>query len=404
MYLIKYLFIIFFALSTAVANTQKAGFIEDWQRVLGEVWEDTIEGMPLIGKSDHEVENTVVESKQRIIELGIAYGTEKEEWLVWAVEEFAKTKAGENIKINLIPMGSIEGARAILNRDNRIHVWSPASSIVRQLLSDTWLREYDKDPIISDAPLVLTPMVIVMWKDRYEGFIEKYKEMNFKTISQAINNDGGWEDIANHPEWGFFTFGHTDSSQSNSGLLTLVLMAYDFWELRRGITLKHVTDKAFIEWLKATEYYMSTEVNSTGNLMVEMLRFGPSEYNGIIVYENLALSNLNIAKGRWGEIKVVYPSRSVWNDNPYYILEVPWSSNAQQKAAQVFRDFLLTKRIQRVARDKYLFRPTNIDLPIIETGSSFNQLQDIMILDVPAIQRPSAKVVDHLLHLWRRIK
>jgi hypothetical protein len=32
------------------------------------------------------------------VEIGIAYGTEKERWLKWAVEEFGKTKDGKRIK------------------------------------------------------------------------------------------------------------------------------------------------------------------------------------------------------------------------------------------------------------------------------------------------------------------
>src|SRR3974377_1638850 len=48
------------------------------------------------------------------VELGIAYGTEKQRWLEWAVQEFAKTRDGKRIKVNLIPMGSLEGADAVL--------------------------------------------------------------------------------------------------------------------------------------------------------------------------------------------------------------------------------------------------------------------------------------------------
>src|SRR5437667_9750615 len=43
-------------------------------------------------------------------EIGIAYGTEKQRWLEWAVSEFEKTSDGKRIKVNLIPMGSLEGA------------------------------------------------------------------------------------------------------------------------------------------------------------------------------------------------------------------------------------------------------------------------------------------------------
>jgi hypothetical protein len=62
------------------------------------------------------------------VEIGIAYGTEKERWLQWAVSEWEKTGEGRRIKVNLIPMGSLEGAHAILAGDQRINVWSPASA------------------------------------------------------------------------------------------------------------------------------------------------------------------------------------------------------------------------------------------------------------------------------------
>src|SRR5882757_3380916 len=43
-------------------------------------------------------------------EIGIAYGTEKKLWLEWAAKEFANTDAGRKVRVNLIPMGSLEGA------------------------------------------------------------------------------------------------------------------------------------------------------------------------------------------------------------------------------------------------------------------------------------------------------
>src|SRR5215813_10593494 len=42
------------------------------------------------------------------VELGIAYGTEEQRWLEWAVQEFAKTRDGERSKIDLFSMGSLE--------------------------------------------------------------------------------------------------------------------------------------------------------------------------------------------------------------------------------------------------------------------------------------------------------
>src|ERR1700745_2130719 len=72
------------------------------------------------------------------VEVGIAYGTEKQRWLEWAVQEFAKTRDGKHIKINLIPMGSLEGAHALLNGDKRIQVWSPASALYKDIFVQEW--------------------------------------------------------------------------------------------------------------------------------------------------------------------------------------------------------------------------------------------------------------------------
>ena len=66
------------------------------------------------------------------VEINIAYGTEKERWLKWAAQEFAQTKEGASVKINLLPYGSLEGAQAALSADKQITVWSPASGLYKE--------------------------------------------------------------------------------------------------------------------------------------------------------------------------------------------------------------------------------------------------------------------------------
>jgi ABC-type Fe3+ transport system substrate-binding protein len=378
---------------TAMPAISQADWIEDWKGNLNEMWTSTKEAT----KKGWEA---VVPKTP--IEIGIAYGTEKKKWFEWAVAEFAKTEAGKKIKVNLIPMGSVEGAEAVLQQDKRIHVWSPASGVVQALLTEQWEKDHGNDPIYSDAPLALTPMVIVMWEDRYDAFIAKYQEINFKTLAEALAEKTGWAAIANKPDWGYFTFGHTMPTHSNSGLLTLVLMAYDYADVSRRLKAKHIMEEGFLTWLEAAVENISAEQTSTGKLMKEMLRYGPSKLNAIMVYENLALSNLENARGRWGKLKMVYPSRSVWNDNPYYILDVPWTTDEHKNAAKLFQDFLLSEKAQKVARDEYLFRPANVDVPIIGEGSAFDKLQNVVKINVPTIQRPSAEVLKQLIQIWER--
>jgi len=112
---------------------------------------------------------------QDSVELGIAYGTEKQRWLQWAVDEFAKTRDGKKIKVNLIPMGSLEGAHALLNADRRIQVWSPASALYKDIFVQEWQDKYSQNPILKEEPLALSPMVFVFWDERYQAFLPRYK-------------------------------------------------------------------------------------------------------------------------------------------------------------------------------------------------------------------------------------
>ena len=147
---------------------------------------------------------------------------------------------------------------------------------------------------------------------------------------------------------------------------------------------------------------MDTSEESTGYLMTQMLRFGPSTLNAVMVYENLALSNLQTAEGRWGKIKVAYPKRSVWNDNPFYILDVPWSTPEQREAAKLFQDFLLEQGGSARRARPVPVPPGQRRRAHRGAGQRLQQAQGVVQVDVPAIQRPSAEVLNHI-QVWKRI-
>src|SRR5271166_5781078 len=208
------------------------------------------------------------------VELGIAYGTEKERWLKWAVDEFAKTRDGKKIKVNLIPMGSLKG-------DQRIQVWSPASGLYKDIFVQEWQVKYSQNPILKEEPLALSPMVFVFWDERYQAFLPKYKTVSFATLGQALQEKGGWESIAQKPEWGLFKLGHTHPNESNSGLMTIVLAAYSYQKKAKDLELKDVVDVGFQNWLQNFERGVSGLSNSTGNMMREMVLKGPSSYDAL---------------------------------------------------------------------------------------------------------------------------
>ncbi len=142
------------------------------------------------------------------VEIGIAYGTEKRTWLEWAVQEFGTTEEGKRIRIKLIPMGSLEGAHAIVDGDKTIHVWSPASSLYRETFVRDWkARQQGTNPIARAENLALTPMAIVMWQERYDAFTARCPEVSLRTIKFALEAKTGWEHIAGRTSGGISSSG-----------------------------------------------------------------------------------------------------------------------------------------------------------------------------------------------------
>ena len=246
-------------------------------------------------------------------------------------------------------------------------------------------------------------MVFVMWDERYQAFAKKYQEVGFRNVGLALAEPGGWKSIAEKPEWGLFKFGHAHPNQSNSGLMTLVLMACEFHNKNRGLTLNEIVDVPFQQWMQTVERGVSGLSNSTGNMMKDMVLRGPSSFDCLFVYENVAIDYFKNAEGRWGQLRIVYPTKNMWNDNPYYVLNVPWSSPAQRQAAGLFLDFLLSEPVQTQAL-VHGFRPGNPAIPINGPDSPFTTYQKYGLqVELSSIcDPPSAEVIHNLLASWQR--
>jgi serine/threonine-protein kinase len=377
-------------------------------------------GTPLTGDSAPrpEVRTAPVPTAEPVL-INIAYGTEKKKWLETALEDYRKTPAGQGVRINLLGMGSVEGANAVLDGPKPaasphqpIHVWSPASSAYRDVLETEWRIKHGASPVLAAQNLALTPMVFVMWKPRYEAFVTEFETLNFDTLGRAMTEPEGWGKIAHRPEWGLFKCGHTDPNKSNSGLQALVLMAYEFTGKQRGLTVKDIAAQRFQDWLRSFERgitrHGSSLSHSTGTLMEEMVLRGPSQYDCLVVYENLVIDYMQAAIERWGieaEFYVVYPKPNVWNEHPYYILDVPWSDDRQRKAAADFLKFLISEPVQRRALE-HGFRPGNPAVPVNSPESPLVRNQKYGLkLSLPVMcEPPSAEVIMNLLGSFRRIE
>lgn len=313
------------------------------------------------------------------VHLGMVCGNEKTAWMNWAVQEFAKTPEGQHAEIQVLTMGAEEAHQALLKGDERIHAWTPASTMYRELFVKEWKEKYRQEPFAEeDECLALTPLVYMMYKDRYEAFVKKYNNLSLKTLGQALREEKGlWAAIANDPEckWGELTFAFADPTRFGTGQTILVLMAYEYQKKNSGLTPAEVNAPEFQAYVRSYETMFRTRGSST-QAVKDMVLKGPSIYDGALTYEATAMQNIKNAEGRFGEVRIEYPEVNVWNDHPGYILDAPWSSQAHKKAASAFLHFLNSEVSQKELL-KFGFRPGDPAVSLLGPESPFTKYESL---------------------------
>ena len=117
-------------------------------------------------------------------------------------------------------------------------------------------------------------------------------------------------------------------------------------------------------------------------------------------------ASLGLAQnGKYRTLAEDNPEPNIWNEHPYYILDVPWSDARQRQAAADFLTFLMSAPIQRRALE-HGFRPGNNTVPVDSPDSPLVRHQASGVqLALPSQCGPQpAAVVKSLLDAFRRIQ
>jgi ABC-type Fe3+ transport system substrate-binding protein len=344
------------------------------------------------------------------VKIDFLYTTEKEAWLKAAVEDFQKKEP--NIAVNLQPTGSIESVRTLSEGTAKPTIWSPADEAAINLLDTEWTLARGRSLIekkgdLAPQPLVLTPLVVIAWEERAKLLSSKGEgPADFKTLHSLATSPKGWMSVGGPSEWGYVKLGHTAPNSSNSGLQTLILMAYSFTSKRANLRPADILDDKFQKWMKEIETAVGKFGNSSGTYMKEMVLYGPSKYDIIFNYESVAIGYMAAAEGRWGSLSVFYPNPTLWSNHPLVFFSADWITPEQQAAARKLRDFLLSQPVQERAME-FGFRPANPDVKVLSSdpANPWNRLKTAGIrVDVPPVaEAPSGEVTRLLLETWRRV-
>ncbi len=354
-------------------------------------------------------------SPANTITLNFTYSTEKSTWMQAVADTFHSKGISYNnksIQVVLDERGSVDGQARILSGEINPAAWSPASFLELNQLSANWQQQHNGADIIFNngdllpKSLVFSPLVFAVWADRARVLLNKYGKIDWPAIHSAVTLKNGWSDIAGNPAWQLVKFGQTRPDQSNSGLLTITLLAYAADNEQRDLTVDQLNTAQFKQYFTDIENAVNAFGHSSGTFLQNVvIQQGPAQYDIVTTYENLVLTLENQAISRQHQqLQLFYPSVNILSDHPFAILQAKGVTNEQRMAARVFREFLLAAEQQKVALSSG-FRPTNPNVQVTDNvpGNVFRG-QPAGITINPQLQSlaqaPSGVAINKLLQVW----
>ncbi len=360
---------------------------------------------PSAAAGDPPKPSIVAEPAVSPLSLVIVYGSEKKTWLEEQVKKFEalgkRTAGGRPIKIDARAMGSGEAMQAVTGGTVKAHVFSPASTVYVSLANSAWLSQpgHTKALIKPGEPLLLSPVVVGMWKPMAEALGWPKRQLSWADLLKVATNPKGWAASGN-PEWGRFKFGHTHPEYSNSGFLGVLAEAYAGAKKTRDLSVADLDNAATQAFVAQVEDTIVHYGKSTGFFADKMLERGPTYLSAAVLYENLVVEAYS--KPSPFPLVAIYPVEGTfWSDHPYAMIDGDWVGNDERAAADAFLAFLKAKPQQERAL-ALGFRPADPTVPMgapIDAAHGADPRQPQTVLAIP-----EARTLDRLLSLWHANK
>ena len=329
------------------------------------------------------------------ITIKMVYSPEKEEWLQERIQTFhnqGETIGDRPIFVQSETLSSGEARTRFKQSIGDVTIWSPSAS--------TWLEVLKQETgnqniAHSQKPLLLTPVVVSMWRPMAEAMGWPERSLGWSNFLDLINDPQGWGKFG-HPEWGKFSWGHTDPEVSTTALSTLIAEFYAAAGKQQGLTIQDVQSNQAISFVRDLGQGIKHYGYNTLVFSENMRKFGMS-YISAFPMEEATLIDFNQAAPPTPLVAIYPKEGTFWHDNPYIVFAA--ATAEQKEAAQVFYDFLLTEESQRLAMEQG-FRPANIDIELADPISEAYGVKPQGVQNV--LEVPNAEVIVAAKNSWRQ--
>lgn len=338
------------------------------------------------------------------LELVFPYGSEKEKWINDVTRDFnqrhLKSKSGKTIFVRALPMGSGETIDNILSGRLQAHLASPASGAFIKLGNAESRSKTGRDLIASTENLVLSPVVIAMWKPMADAIGWEKKPLGWADILALSRNEKGWQAYG-YPQWGKFKFGHTHPEYSNSGLISLFAEAYAGSGKTSGLTLADLDKPQLKQFLGGVEQSVVHYGSSTGFFGRKMFANGPEYLSAAVLYESMVVESYSQSNLAFPVVAIYPKEGTFWSDHPVGVVERDWVTPEHREAAKIYIQYLLARPQQAKAME-YGFRPALVDLSLaapLDRTHGIDPQEPKTTLEVP-----TPDVINGILQVWRAQK
>ncbi|GAA5527776.1 VWA domain-containing protein [Herpetosiphon gulosus] len=292
--------------------------------------------------------------------ISITYSPEKTKWLEERIATFNNQNVQSNGKRVIVEGKELSSGTArtqIRAGQLQTTIWTPSAS--------TWLEVLKKEsnnPNIAEADpqsLVLTPVVISMWKPMAEAMGYPGKEVGWSDMLALIQDAEGWGKFGQQ-DWGRFSWGHTDPDISTTALSTVLAELYAANGKTSDLTVEDINQEKSQQFLRDLAQGIKHYGSNTLVFSQNMQKYGMA-YISAFPMEEITLIDFN-KQAPNVPLVAIYPKEGTFiHDNPFIVMS---DATADQKAAaSVFYDFLLTAESQNLAMQQG-FRPANVDVAL----------------------------------------
>jgi Ca-activated chloride channel family protein len=327
------------------------------------------------------------------VRISFAYSPEKTKLIAPLVKRYNAQQSGVFVEGQEVASGTAE--TGIARGKLRPTAWSPASSLWGRLLDHEADRSYVAD---QNPSLVRTPLVIAMWEPLARALGWPRKPVGWSTVLKLALDDRGWAAYG-RPQYGAFKLGHTNPDFSTSGLSAVAAEYFTAAGKQEGLTEADISKPEVRRRIKAIERSIVHYGDTTLFFADQLLKDGPA-YASAVAMEEATLVDFNKRRGSRDRLVALYPREGTFfSDNPYIVLEAPWASPEQRKAAARFGDWLRQQLTPEAAAAQG-FRPGDASkraLPPVDAAHGADPAEPRRVLALP-----EPAVLARVKRLWRQ--